>query len=61
MLEQARKLCAGSILTYGETLVGARRPWCPQDQVCCRLPGTDGKAKMRQISGQLHLPVQHRG
>lgn len=37
-------------LTYGETLVEPEA-LVPQNQVCCRLPGTDGKAKMSKSLG----------
>ena len=54
MLEQAREIVRRFNLTYGETLVEPEA-LIPQNQVCCRLPGTDGKAKMSKYSGQLHL------
>ena len=41
MLEQAREIVRRFNLTYGETLVEPEA-LIPQNQVCCRLPGTDG-------------------
>lgn len=54
MLEQAREIVRRFNLTYGETLVEPEA-LIPQNQVCCRLPGTDGEGQNEQISGQLHL------
>ena len=50
MLEQAREIVRRFNLTYGETLVEPEA-LIPQNQVCCRLPGTDGKAKMSKSLG----------
>ncbi len=50
MLEQAREIVRRFNLTYGETLVEPEA-LVPQNQVCCRLPGTDGKAKMSKSLG----------
>ena len=50
MLEQAREIVRRFNLTYGETLVEPEA-LVPQNQVCCRLPGTDGKAKMSNSLG----------
>ena len=50
MLEQAREIVRRFNMTYGETLVEPEA-LIPQNQVCCRLPGTDGKAKMSKSLG----------
>lgn len=50
MLEQTREIVRRFNLTYGETLVEPEA-LVPQNQVCCRLPGTDGKAKMSKSLG----------
>ena len=50
MLEQAREIVRRFNMIYGETLVEAEA-LIPQNQVCCRLPGTDGKAKMSKSLG----------
>ena len=50
MLEQAREIVRRFNMTYGETLVEPEA-LVPQNQVCCRLPGTDGKAKMSKSLG----------
>ena len=50
MLEQAREIVRRFNLTYGETLVEPEA-LVPQNQVCCRLPGPDGKAKMSKSLG----------
>ena len=50
MLEQAPEIVRRFNLTYGETLVEPEA-LVPQNQVCCRLPGTDGKAKMSKSLG----------
>lgn len=50
MLEQAREIVRRFNLTYGETLVEPEA-LVPQNQVCCRLPSTDGKAKMSKSLG----------
>ena len=50
MLEQAREIVRRFNLTYGETLVEPEA-LLPANQICCRLPGTDGKAKMSKSLG----------
>ena len=50
MLEQAREIVRRFNMTYGETLVEPEA-LITQNQVCCRLPGTDGKAKMSKSLG----------
>ena len=60
MLEQAREIVRRFNLTYGETLVEPEA-LVPQNQVCCRLPRHRRQGQDEQISGQLHLPVRHRG
>lgn len=50
MLEQAREIVRRFNMIYGETLVEPEA-LIPQNQVCCRLPGTDGKAKMSKSLG----------
>ena len=50
MIEQATEIARRFNHIYGETLV---EPLIllPQNAVCCRLPGTDGKAKMSKSLG----------
>ena len=50
MLEQATEIVRRFNHTYGETLVEPNI-LLPQNAVCCRLPGTDGKAKMSKSLG----------
>ncbi len=50
MLEQAREIVRRFNMTYGETLVEAEA-LLPKTEACCRLPGTDGKAKMSKSLG----------
>ncbi len=50
MIEQTREIVRRFNLTYGETLVEPDA-LIPQNEVCCRLPGTDGKAKMSKSLG----------
>lgn len=50
MIEQAREIVRRFNLTYGDTLVEPEA-LIPQNEVCCRLPGTDGKAKMSKSLG----------
>ena len=50
MLEQAREIVRKFNSIYGETLVEPEA-LIPQNSVCCRLPGTDGKAKMSKSLG----------
>ncbi len=50
MIEQCREIVRKFNFTYGDTLVEPEA-LIPQNQVCCRLPGTDGKAKMSKSLG----------
>lgn len=44
MIEQCREIVRKFNSVYGETLVEPEA-LVPQNEVCCRLPGIDGKAK----------------
>ncbi len=50
MIEQTREIVRRFNMTYGDTLVEPDA-LIPQNEVCCRLPGTDGKAKMSKSLG----------
>lgn len=50
MLEQATEIVRRFNHIYGETLVEPNI-LLPQNAICCRLPGTDGKAKMSKSLG----------
>lgn len=50
MIEQANEIVRRFNNIYGETLVESQ-VMLPQNAVCCRLPGTDGKAKMSKSLG----------
>ena len=50
MIEQATEIARRFNHIYGETLVEPQI-LLPQNSVCCRLPGTDGKAKMSNSLG----------
>ena len=50
MLEQAREIVRRFNYIYGETLVEPEI-LLPENAACLRLPGTDGKAKMRKSLG----------
>ena len=50
MLEQAREIVRKFNATYGETLVEPQA-LVPDNKICSRLPGTDGKAKMSKSLG----------
>ena len=50
MLEQAREIVRSFNNIYGETLVEPKAV-IPDNEVCRRLPGTDGKAKMSKSLG----------
>ena len=50
MIEQAREIVRRFNMTYGDTLVEPEA-LIPQNEVCCRLPGTDGKTKMSKSLG----------
>ena len=50
MLEQAREIVRKFNTTYGEVLVEPQA-LLPDNKICSRLPGTDGKAKMSKSLG----------
>lgn len=50
MIEQAREIVRKFNATYAEVLVEPTA-LIPQNEICCRLPGTDGKAKMSKSLG----------
>ena len=50
MIEQAREIVRSFNSTYGDILVEPEAV-LPKNQTCCRLPGTDGKAKMSKSLG----------
>ena len=50
MIEQTREIVHKFNSVYGETLVTPEM-LLPENAVCCRLPGTDGKAKMSKSLG----------
>ena len=50
MIEQAREIVRSFNGLYGETLVEPKAK-LPDNEKCCRLPGTDGKAKMSKSLG----------
>ena len=50
MIEQCREIVRMFNSVYGETLVEPEA-LVPQNEVCCRLPGIDGKAKMSKSLG----------
>ena len=50
MIEQTREIVNKFNTTYGEVLVEPEA-LIPDNAVCCRLPGTDGKAKMSKSLG----------
>ena len=50
MIEQTREIVHKFNSVYGETLVTPEM-LLPDNAVCCRLPGTDGKAKMSKSLG----------
>ena len=50
MLEQAREIVRKFNSLYGDTLVEPEA-YIPENSVCSRLPGTDGKAKMSKSLG----------
>lgn len=50
MLEQCREIVRRFNHIYGDTLVEPQI-MLPQNAACCRLPGTDGKAKMSKSLG----------
>lgn len=50
MIEQCREIVRKFNFVYGETLVEPEA-LVPQNEVCCRLPGIDGKEKMSKSLG----------
>ena len=50
MIEQTREIVHKFNSVYGETLVTPEM-MLPENSACCRLPGTDGKAKMSKSLG----------
>ena len=50
MIEQAREIVRKFNATYGEVLVEPKA-LIPENSICSRLPGTDGKAKMSKSLG----------
>ena len=50
MIEQTREIVHKFNAVYGETLVTPEM-LLPENRACCRLPGTDGKAKMSKSLG----------
>ncbi len=50
MIEQAREIVRRFNQTYGDTLVEPEAV-IPENEICQRLPGTDGKAKMSKSLG----------
>jgi tryptophanyl-tRNA synthetase len=50
MLEQAREIVRKFNAVYGETLIEPEA-LIPENSICSRLPGTDGKAKMSKSLG----------
>ena len=50
MIEQTREIVHKFNSVYGDTLVMPTMQ-LPENSVCCRLPGTDGKAKMSKSLG----------
>ena len=50
MIEQTREIVHKFNAVYGETLVTPEM-MLPENATCCRLPGTDGKAKMSKSLG----------
>ena len=50
MIEQAREIVRSFNSTYGDVVVEPKA-FLPQNEVCCRLPGIDGKAKMSKSLG----------
>ena len=50
MIEQTREIVRKFNATYGETLVEPQA-LLPDNKICSRLPGTDGKAKMSKSLG----------
>ncbi len=51
MLEQAREIVRSFENTYGEGILVEPTALIPENKVCSRLPGTDGKAKMSKSLG----------
>lgn len=51
MIEQAREIVRKFNGTYNADVLVEPEALIPQNSVCCRLPGTDGKAKMSKSLG----------
>lgn len=51
MIEQAREIVRRFNGTYNAEVLVEPEALIPQNSVCCRLPGTDGKAKMSKSLG----------
>ncbi len=51
MLEQAREIVRKFNATYHTDVLVEPKAMIPENEVCCRLPGTDGKAKMSKSLG----------
>ena len=51
MIEQAREIVRKFNGTYNAEVLVEPEALIPQNSVCCRLPGTDGKAKMSKSLG----------
>ncbi len=56
MLEQTREIVKRFNYIYGDVLVEPKI-MLPTNQVCCRLPGTDGKAKMSIASATASISL----
>ena len=57
MIEQTREIVRSFNNLYGETLVEPKAV-LPQNKVCFRLPGLDGKAKMSKSLGNCTNPIK---
>lgn len=51
MLEQAREIVRSFGNVYGEGILVEPKELLPENKICSRLPGTDGKAKMSKSLG----------
>lgn len=51
MLEQTREIVRRFNYLYGEDVLVEPEIYLPPNKVCCRLPGTDGQAKMSKSLG----------
>jgi tryptophanyl-tRNA synthetase len=60
MIEQAREIVRKFNQTYAEVLVEPEAV-IPQNEICKRLPGTDGTAKMSKSLGNcIYLPIRRK-